>query len=126
VHDDSNVTSRDAATAKADSDHRAHGQPIIKVDFETQSAGLKEGQTLTVNLPRHRITNQTFLITSVDESETGGVTTWYKVSAIAKVLKPQSLQDALRKLTPEPDLTRERAKESIVRDVFKDTEMEVT
>lgn len=82
ITEDTSLTTSAAAFAEAAALLAKYGQKAKTLTFQTKRSGLVQGQLLTVTIPQHGFSSETFLISSVHISDQDGKVIWYDVTAI--------------------------------------------
>lgn len=77
-----NIDTGDEALARADALLRRFGEIPVIVEFDTDTPGLREGQLLEINVPRHRLDGK-FFIETVSVRERGDLNVRYAVKALS-------------------------------------------
>ncbi len=82
IYDDPQINVRGMATAKALALLRRYGKIPRTVTFQTDGAGLRPGQLLSIEIPAYGLSGN-YLIESVNLNDYGGVMNRYDVSAVS-------------------------------------------
>ena len=82
IYDDPQINVRGMAVAKALALLRRYGEIPQVVTFQTDGAGLRPGQLLSINIPGYDLSGN-YLIESVNINDYGGVMNRYDISAVS-------------------------------------------
>ena len=105
--DKKDIKSQDEAIEYAKSELKAYASTIKEAEFETNTPGLRSGQTITINSTLRSLTNEAFLIQSVKFSMVSKNVGVWKVSLAS--LKTVGIIDILQKLLYKEDLSQDES-----------------